>query len=68
MGIMFMSNNNCFIRCINKNLNMKFSAHNSPLKSPSSGMLKVDRLVKKIIYAFLGVIIPKGPTRIIKIR
>ena len=49
MGIMFMSNNNYFIRFINKNIHIKLSAHDSPLISPSSGMLKVERLVKQIL-------------------
>jgi len=38
----------------NKNVDIKFSAHDALLEKPSSGTLKIDRLENQIIQSFGG--------------
>jgi len=49
-----------FLKFRNKNIDIKFSVHDTFLESPSSGMLKVERLKNQIILKSLRAIKPKG--------
>jgi hypothetical protein len=51
----------------NKNVDIKLSAHDAFLESPSSGTFKVENLENQIIYKFLGSIKRKDLNRIAKI-
>jgi len=53
-----------FIPC-NKNVDIKFSAHDAFLELPSSGTLKVGRLENLIILKVLGASKPKGLNSIV---
>jgi hypothetical protein len=41
--------NNCNMKSMNKNVDIKFSAHDAFLEEPSSGTLKIERLGSQII-------------------
>ena len=52
------------VAVLNKNVDIKFGAHDAFLEYPSSGTLKIERLECQI---FLGAIKPTGQNRIAKI-
>jgi len=43
---------NCFSLTKNKNVDIKFSAHDTFLEEPSLGTLKIERLESQIILKF----------------
>ena len=50
--IFFLEEGHCIISPSNKNVDIKFSAHDTFLEQPLSGALKIERLDSQIIYHY----------------